>query len=179
MTTSPFRPDDTALPPIDRQSSALQAGRRAPAHGGDQRMRPSALLALLAGAAVSWTAAPASAEATTPTVTGLAGPAGEVGCALQAEPSSFPTGEGRSVRVAPTDGVAVCRFEDVAPGVCAVASSHDMNGNRVTDTNPLGMPTERWGVSNDVRPFLRAPTYDDARFTVPASGVTLTIAPDD
>jgi uncharacterized protein (DUF2141 family) len=179
MMTSPFRLDDTALLPIDRQSRALQAGRRAPAHGEDQRMRPSAVLALLVGAAVTLTAAPASADSVTVTVTGLAGASGEVGCALHTDASTFPTGEGRSVWVAPTDGVAVCRFENVAPGVYAVASSHDLNGNRVTDTNLLGMPTERWGVSNDVRPFLRAPTFDEARFTVPASGVTLTITLED
>jgi uncharacterized protein (DUF2141 family) len=179
MMTSPFRLDDTALLPIDRQSRALQPVRRAPTHGEDQRMRPSAVLAFLVVASVNLTAAPTSADTVKVTVTGLAGASGEVCCALHAEPSTFPTDEGGSVWVAPTDGVAVCRFENVAPGVYAVASSHDLNGNRLTDTNLLGMPTERWGVFNNVRPFLRAPTFDEARFTVPASGVTLIIALED
>lgn len=179
MMTSPFRLEDNALLLIDRDSGALQSARRPPVRDEDRRGRAPAALVLLVVGAVTLTAAPASADTVTVTVTGLAGPAGEVGCALHTDASTFPTGEGRSVWVAPTDGVAVCRFENVAPGVYAVASSHDLNGNRVTDTNLLGMPTERWGVSNDVRPFLRAPTFEEARFAVPASGVTLTITLDD
>lgn len=175
MMTSLFRLYDKPLRLSDSQSGALQAARRPPARDEDRRMRPSAALALLVVSSLTLAAAPASAETVTVTVTGLAGPAGEVGCALHAEPSTFPTGEGRSVWVTPTEDVAVCQFENVAPGVYAVASSHDLNGNRMTDANLLGMPTERWGVSNNARPFLRAPTFDEARFTVPASGVTLAI----
>lgn len=99
---------------------------------------------------------------------------GEVGCALFNNATGFPNENVAmpSQWQAPsTDGV-VCRFSDIKPGPYAVAVSHDLNGNRRTDTNFLGIPKEDWGVSNNVRPNLRAPTFDEARFEVAATGVT-------
>ena len=99
---------------------------------------------------------------------------GEVGCALYSSAVGFPTDNGAMPsqwQAASTDGV-VCRFTNIKPGPYAVAVSHDLNGNRRTDTNFLGMPKEDWGVSNNVRPNLRAPTFDEARFEVAATGVT-------
>lgn len=107
-------------------------------------------------------------------VTGVASRQGEVGCALHASGAEFPTSNVRSTNAwLPADprGV-VCRFADVKPGVYAIAVSHDLNGNRKTDTNFLGIPTEAWGVSNNVRPALRAPTFDEAKFEVKAVGTT-------
>jgi uncharacterized protein (DUF2141 family) len=68
-----------------------------------------------------------------------------------------------------------CRFEALAPGDYAVAVSHDLNGNKKADTNFVGIPTEAWGVSNNVRPGLRAPRFDEARFSVPAEGATIAV----
>lgn len=98
---------------------------------------------------------------------------GEVGCALFNNAAGFPNAEAAlSVqRQAPGTDSVVCRFTDIKPGPYAVAVSHDLNGNRRTDTNFLGIPTEDWGVSNNVRPNLRAPTFDEARFEVAATGV--------
>ena len=99
---------------------------------------------------------------------------GEVGCALFSSANGFPT-ENVALptkwQASSTDGV-VCRFTDIKPGPYAVAVSHDLNGNRRTYTNFLGIPKEDWGVSNNVRPNLRAPTFDEARFEVAATGVT-------
>lgn len=99
---------------------------------------------------------------------------GEVGCALFSSANGFPTENvafPTKWQASSTDGV-VCRFTDIKPGLYAVAVSHDLNGNRRTDTNFLGIPKEDWGVSNNVRPNLRAPTFDEARFEVAATGVT-------
>jgi uncharacterized protein (DUF2141 family) len=38
---------------------------------------------------------------------------------------------------------------------------HDENNNKKLDTNSVGYPTERWGVSNGVRPAFRAPKLDE------------------
>lgn len=99
---------------------------------------------------------------------------GEVGCALFNNAAGFPNADtAMSVqRQAPGTDSVLCRFTDIKPGPYAVAVSHDLNGNRRTDTNFLGMPKEDWGVSNNVRPYLRAPTFDEARFEVAATGVT-------
>lgn len=99
---------------------------------------------------------------------------GEVGCALHSENGPFPTGKADIEAIwqaADPNGVR-CRFTDLPAGDYAVAASHDLNGNRETDTNFLGIPREDWGVSNNVRPTLRAPTFDEARVTVADGGVT-------
>lgn len=102
------------------------------------------------------------------TVTGYDRTDGRIGCALFDAPSGFPM-ERAVARVRwanPGSGGVECRFEDVPPGTYAVAVSHDLNANGKTDTNFLGMPTEAWGVSNNVRPRLRAPTFAEAAFEV-------------
>jgi uncharacterized protein (DUF2141 family) len=101
---------------------------------------------------------------------------GEVGCALFPAGSAFPM-DASAVRQqwhkADPSGVT-CRFDRVAPGQWAVSASHDLNGNRKVDANFLGIPTEAWGVSNNVRPALRAPRFEEASFKV-ASGQSVTL----
>jgi uncharacterized protein (DUF2141 family) len=109
-------------------------------------------------------------------VTNIASNQGEVGCALFPAGSAFPmdaTGARQLWQKAEPTGVT-CRFDKVAPGRWAVSASHDLNGNRKVDTNFLGMPTEAWGVSNNARPTLRAPKFDEAAFKV-AAGQSLTL----
>ncbi|HXZ85217.1 MAG TPA: DUF2141 domain-containing protein, partial [Myxococcota bacterium] len=63
-------------------------------------------------------------------------------------------------------------FADLAPGRYAVVIVDDANGNGNLDRNLLGIPTERYGFSNGVRPTLRPPTFDEAALPVGA-GTTL------
>lgn len=95
---------------------------------------------------------------------------GEIGCALFASASGFPTQADPAAAVwLPARGTSTeCRFSNLASGTYAVAVSHDLNGNRKTDSNWIGIPTESWGVSNNVRPALRAPTFEEAGFRVTA-----------
>ena len=67
-----------------------------------------------------------------------------------------------------------CRYANLPDGTYAVSVSHDLNGNRRTDTNFLGIPTEAWGVSNNARPTMRAPRFDEAAFKV-VGGQSVTI----
>lgn len=112
-------------------------------------------------------AGPAAAAELRVQVSGIRSAEGQIGCALFAEARGFP-GEGATVRrVVPADPKGVeCRFEGLAPGSYAVAVLHDLNGNGRNDTNFLGLPTEDWGVSNNVRPTLRAPRFDEAAVEV-------------
>jgi uncharacterized protein (DUF2141 family) len=66
----------------------------------------------------------------------------------------------------PAEGSVTCRFTGLADGTYAIAASHDLNGNKAVDTNFMGIPTEAWGVSNNVRPTLRAPRFEEAAFRV-------------
>jgi uncharacterized protein (DUF2141 family) len=101
-------------------------------------------------------------------VSGLTEPLGQVGCSLFAGAAGFPM-DNTSARnlwlPAQAKGVT-CRFDDVPGGIYAVSVGHDLNGNKRVDTNFIGLPTEPWGVSNNVRPSLRAPRFDEASFKV-------------
>jgi uncharacterized protein (DUF2141 family) len=52
------------------------------------------------------------------------------------------------------------------PGVYAVAVYHDENDNRRFDRSWIGLPSEGFGVSNNPRPVLRAPTHRESAFEV-------------
>ena len=76
--------------------------------------------------------------------------------------------EGMTQRRPAQAGEMVFVFKNVTPGIVAVASAHDENDNGKTDTNFLGIPREDWGVSNNARPNLRAPRFDEAQFELTA-----------
>ena len=48
------------------------------------------------------------------------------------------------------------------PGVYAVAVYHDENDNHKFDRSWTGLPSEGFGVSNNPKPFLRAPTHGES-----------------
>ncbi|RPH43687.1 MAG: DUF2141 domain-containing protein [Burkholderiales bacterium] len=103
-------------------------------------------------------------------VGGLTEPLGQVGCSLFAGPDGFPmdTAPARVAWLPASAKDVTCRFAAVPEGRYAVSVGHDLNGNRRVDTNLVGMPTEQWGVSGNVRPTLRAPRFDEAVFRVAA-----------
>lgn len=113
------------------------------------------------------------------TVSGADSTRGRVGCALFAADNAeaFPVGRlGTMLAQEPaTGGPITCRFTGLAAGTYAVAASHDENENGETDTNFLGIPREKWGVSNNVRPTMRAPRFEEAAFDL-AQGESLTLA---
>jgi uncharacterized protein (DUF2141 family) len=65
---------------------------------------------------------------------------------------------------------ASCAFRGASPGTYAVAVFHDENGNGKLDTNFLGIPSEGVGVSNNKRPLVGPPSWDDARFRLEHDG---------
>lgn len=130
------------------------------------KIREGVLVALAACAAVP--AVPAMAGDLLVRITGLEARSGHVGCALFASDAGFPINNtGRPQEWVPVDGPqATCRFKGIADGGYAVSVVYDVNDNRKLDTNLFGLPTEPWGVSNNVRPRVRAPKFEEARFTM-------------
>lgn len=59
-------------------------------------------------------------------------------------------------------------FHRLKPGQYAIVTTHDENGNGRMDFF-LGLPTEGYAFSNDVRPFLSAPSFNRAAFRVGAA----------
>ena len=99
---------------------------------------------------------------------------GEVGCALYESAAGFPSDDekARLRQWHPAATTVVCEFTDLPDGLYAVGASHDLNGNRLVDTNLVGMPKEAWGVSRNARPTLRAPRFDEAAVALEGGGVT-------
>ncbi len=57
-------------------------------------------------------------------------------------------------------------FEEVAPGVYGVNVIHDRNRNGKLDLRWWGPPAESYGASNDPKPRIGPPRFDDIKFTV-------------
>lgn len=99
-------------------------------------------------------------------VKGVGTPKGDVGCALYSGPTGFPLDQSvakTQKHPARAEG-NVCSFPNLPAGRYAVAVSVDRNQNGKTDKNFIGIPTEEWGVSNGVRPKMRAPRFEEAVF---------------
>lgn len=100
-------------------------------------------------------------------VVGPLAPGGEIGCALFADADGFPMDNAAARQLwLPATAGASCRYSGLPDGRYAVSVSHDRNGNHRVDTNLFGIPTEAWGVSNNVRPKLRPPRFEEAAFTL-------------
>ncbi len=102
------------------------------------------------------------------TISGITNDQGEIGCALFRDAAGFPMASSKAIprRLPANPGSLECRFANLPAGAYALAVAHDLNRNGRTDTNFVGMPKEDWGVSNNVRPKLRAPKFEEARFTI-------------
>jgi len=147
--------------------------------------------AALGAAWVASCSAAAPAPATTPradegpqaelrvVVQGVRSKQGTVRCALFNASDGFPKDRSKAVRrqTRPIDegGTAEINLPGLAPGTYAAVVFHDENGNGKLDTNFFGMPVEGLGASNNPPPRRGPPRFDEARFTLPAAGTTLTV----
>lgn len=81
----------------------------------------------------------------------------------------------RGAKILVKDGEAVWIVENIPYGVYAVKLFHDENDNDKMDTNFLGMPTESYGFSNNVRGTFGPPGFDKASFNFDATLNEITI----
>jgi uncharacterized protein (DUF2141 family) len=65
---------------------------------------------------------------------------------------------------------------ELVPGEWAVALTQDLNGNEKMDKNFLGIPTEPYAFSNNIRPRVSAPTFQECKFRVSGPGKVVSIA---
>ncbi len=109
-------------------------------------------------------------EELTVKVTGIKKNKGEVVCALFKTAEGFPMDLSKPETIWMTADSAelTCMFTHITVGNYAVSVAHDDNGNKKVDTNFFGMPTEAWGVSNNIRPLMRAPRWQEAQFSIVA-----------
>jgi len=64
---------------------------------------------------------------------------------------------------------------ELPKGEWAVAITQDMNNNDKIDKNFLGIPTEPYAFSNNVRPTVAAPGFDECKFMVSGPGKVVSI----
>ncbi|QKG57972.1 DUF2141 domain-containing protein [Hymenobacter sp. BRD128] len=64
---------------------------------------------------------------------------------------------------------------ELTPGEWAVALTQDTNNNDKLDKNFLGIPTEPYAFSNNVRPRFAAPKFEECKFMVSGPGKVVTI----
>ena len=130
------------------------------------------LALLLLGAALSG----AQAAELVVTVDGMRSTKGDIRLSIYDSaaqwPDNAPPGRGGVEKVrGPT---VVFRF-DLPPGVYAINGFHDENGTGKFETNFLGLPEEGYFFSNNVHPFLSAPSFASASFRLPPEGAAITI----
>ena len=72
-------------------------------------------------------------------------------------------------------GETVITMSGITPGLYAIKTMQDENGNGKMDFNWFGMPKEPYGFSNDAKPGLDQPIFDKAAFTVQPGANTIVI----
>jgi uncharacterized protein (DUF2141 family) len=91
---------------------------------------------------------------------------GQVEVALYNDAELFPE-VGKTlqmIRIKPEGKEVVYEFKNLKAGEYAIATFHDENDDKVCNTNLIGIPTEAFAFSNDFRPFLSAPNFEDCSF---------------
>ena len=63
-------------------------------------------------------------------------------------------------------------FTDIPYGEYSIRLFHDVNGNKVLDTNIFGVPKEPYGYSNNARAALSAPRWETAMFKLDSENIT-------
>lgn len=63
-------------------------------------------------------------------------------------------------------GETVLVLKDLKPGVYAIKTFQDENKNEKMDFDWFGIPTERFGFSNDAKPKFQQPSFDQAKFEI-------------
>ena len=57
-------------------------------------------------------------------------------------------------------------IKNLTKGKYAVAIFYDKNSDKVCNRNFMGIPTEKYGFSNDIKPVLSAPSFEDTQIVL-------------
>jgi uncharacterized protein (DUF2141 family) len=121
-------------------------------------------------------AAPAGAADLTIHVDDVKAAGGTIQVALYNSADTFMKTVAGLGKTAATGQANTVVFKDLPAGEYAFALFHDANSNEKLDKNMFGIPTEDYAFSNNALGKMGPPTYDSARFTLPAAGATLRVS---
>ena len=133
------------------------------------------LVALLAFVAVP--ASAAQLASLTVKVERVSSRGGDVRLALYDE-ASWPNDDAEPIADLVVPAVSpetIATFRGVKPGVYGLKLFQDENRNGTFDFTWLGLPAERYGFSNDARPFFSEPGFSRTRFKLSAGANTITV----
>src|SRR5262245_29190892 len=113
-------------------------------------------------------------------VRGAKNPKGNLGLGVFKDVVGFPEDHTKMVARQRIDidpqslsGQAV--FRDLVYGVYAVSVLHDENSNGKLDKNLIGVPKEGYGISNNPKPMMRAPRFEEAKLVLNSSEQSIEI----
>ena len=122
---------------------------------------------LLALAAISLSVCPPKPDKETHNltvkVTGIVGTKGIIEFGLFDDPEKYATvgGTCRKIRKKTTGSEVSCTFYNLSEKKYGVCIYHDENSNDKCDKNFFGIPTEGYGFSNNKKPVLSIPSFED------------------
>lgn len=95
---------------------------------------------------------------------------GKINVALYNSSSSFnkPNEAYKQLIVDVTGNTMEMKMDSIPPGEYAFALFHDKNSDNTLNQNWLGIPTEGFAFSNNAFGTFGPPTWDQAKFTLPA-----------
>lgn len=113
-------------------------------------------------------------------VVGGASDAGPVRVAVYTSADTFNQPESAAWKGTTTidpSGEAICYTDGITlTGEFAVAAFHDLNDDGELSRNALGIPSERYGFSNDARGKFGPPSFQEAKINMPADGDIIDIS---
>lgn len=86
-----------------------------------------------------------------------------------------PKSNAKKYRWRPKKGKAVTKIDNLPYGDFAIALYQDVNDNGKIDKNMIGIPEEPFAFSNDYKPVIKAPSFNDCKFSYSAEQNTITI----
>ena len=132
---------------------------------------------LLVGGCMLGAAAPRETEPVTVVVSSLASPTSTVKLFFYNTRAGFLK-SGRwafSRAVKPEGKLSFSLPVELPAGEWAVAITQDVNNNGKIDKNLLGIPTEPYAFSNNIRPTIAAPDFNECKFLVDGPGKVVSI----
>src|SRR5262245_44485220 len=96
---------------------------------------------------------------------------GQLGVRLFKDAAGFPEDDTRmiarrNIEIDQQTMTGQLVFRGIPYGTYALSVRHDENPNGKLNKNFVGIPKEGYGVSNNPKPKMRAPGFDEAKFTL-------------
>jgi uncharacterized protein (DUF2141 family) len=111
-------------------------------------------------------------------VTNLESPSATVEMSIYGPDDKFPSPDRqlKKYRVKPKNRILKVKIRGLPYGEYAIALYQDLKNDGKIDKNFLGIPKDPYGFSNNYKPILSAPSFNDCKFIYSAKSNTVHIA---